>query len=202
MPRFPNEHLLIIKKRLNRAYNMLISLKGTILYHGLGFVIVENVGIGYKVILPEDRAHGLSGEVFLYTHEVVRDDGHELFGFFSIGALELFWKLINVSGVGPKSAQKIVFSSEVEKVKERIMASDVTFLTNVPGIGKKTAQKIILELKGVLTQEPIVRAADQDALEALVSLGYPRKHAEQALEGIEAEDTESKIRAALKSLSR
>lgn len=181
---------------------MIVSLKGQITHHGLGFVIVERDGIGYKVILPEDRAHGLSGEVFLYTHEVVRDDERELFGFLSVQALELFWKLRTVSGVGPKSAQKIVFADDVERVKERIMAGDLGFLTNVPGIGKKTAQKIILELKGVLAQEPQASSVDQDALEALVALGYARKQAEGALESIDESTTEAKIRAALKQLGR
>lgn len=181
---------------------MIVSLKGIITYHGLGFVIVENTGVGYKVLLPEDRAHGLSGEVLLYTHEVVRESERELFGFDSVGALELFWKLINVSGVGPKSAQKVVFAGEVERVKERIMAADLSFLTSVPGIGKKTAQKIILELKGVLAQEPEGADVDEDALEALVSLGYARRHAEQALTGLREDTTEGKIKAALKILGR
>lgn len=181
---------------------MIVSLKGTITYHGLGFVVVENAGVGYKVLLPEDRAHELSGEVFLYTHEVVRESERELFGFLSVGALELFWKLVTVSGVGPKSAQKIVFSNEVERVKERIMAADVSFLTTVPGIGKKTAQKIILELKGVLAQEPEGAQVDEDALEALVSLGYSSKSAQNALSGLKQETTEEKIRAALKFLAK
>lgn len=181
---------------------MIASLRGTVTYHGLGFVIVENGGIGYKVILPEDRAHGLQGDVFLYTHEVIREDERELFGFLSASALELFWKLRSVSGVGPKSAQKIVFAADVEKVKERIMASDIAFLTSVPGIGKKTAQKIILELKGVLAQEPDIAAQDEDALEALIALGYSRKQAEQAIQGLEEETTEGRIRAALKLLGR
>lgn len=181
---------------------MIASLRGKVIYHGLGFVIVENNGVGYRIILPEDRAHGLQGDVFLYTHEVIREDEHELFGFLSVLALELFWKLRSVSGVGPKSAQKIVFASDVEKVKERIMAGDIAFLTSVPGIGKKTAQKIILELKGVLAQEPEISVADQDALEALIALGYARKEAQQALEGLEDQTTGEKIRAALKFLGR
>ncbi len=82
------------------------------------------------------------------------------------------------------------------------MAGDLGFLTNVPGIGKKTAQKIILELKGVLAQEPQASSVDQDALEALVALGYARKQAEGALESIDESTTEAKIRAALKQLGR
>ena len=181
---------------------MIVSIEGNITYHGLGFVIVETGGIGYKIVLPEDVAHSQQGQVRFYTHEIIREPDHELFGFASIEALELFWKLIGVSGVGSRTAQKIVFADTVEKTKERIMAGDLLFLTNVPGIGKKTAQKIILELKGALAQEPEFSIFDSDAVEALISLGYSRKDAENILSGISGETTEERIRAALKTLGR
>lgn len=182
---------------------MITTLCGQIKYHGVGFIIIEVGGIGYKVNLPEDRAHELSGEILLYTHEVQREDQHELFGFLSMEALELFWKLISVSGVGPKVGQKIVFAGSVEKVKEKIMKGDLAFLIDIPGVGKKTAQKIILELKGALVEEvdrPV--GFDPDAVEGLVGLGYPRRQAEDVVAGLEAETTEERIRAALKILSR
>ncbi len=181
---------------------MITTLHGTVIQHGVGFLIFEVQGIGYKVILPEDRAHELTGEMRLYTHEVIRESERELFGFLSLEALELFWKLINVSGVGPRSAQKIVFSGVVDEVKGNIMKGNLTFLTDIPGIGTKTAQKIILELKGALIDEPFAAARDVDAMEALVGLGYARRQAEEALSGIEAATTEDRIRAALKFLSR
>ena len=182
---------------------MITTLRGKIEHHGVAFVIVEVSGVGYKVNLPEDRAHELTGEVLIYIHEVQREDQHELFGFLSIEALELFWKLISVSGVGPKVGQKIVFSNSVDKVKEKIMKGDLTFLTDIPGIGKKTAQKIILELKGVLVEDtgrPF--GFDDDAVEGLVGLGYSRRQAEDVVAGLDGETTEDRIRAALKILSR
>lgn len=182
---------------------MITTLHGKIEYHGIGFVVVEVGGVGYKVNLPEDRVHELTGEVLVYIHEVQREDQHELFGFLSMEALHLFWKLTNVSGVGPKVGQKIVFASSVEKVKEKIMKGDIAFLTDIHGVGKKTAQKIILELKGVLVEDigrPV--GFDNDAVEGLVGLGYPRRQAEDVLAGLEGETTEDRIRAALKILSR
>lgn len=182
---------------------MITSLRGRIEYHGLGFVVVEVGGIGYKTNLPEDRAHELSGEVLIYIHEVQREDQHELFGFLSMEALELFWKLISVSGVGPKVGQKIVFANSVEKVKEKIMKGDIFFLTDIPGVGKKTAQKIILELKGVLVEDTVRPVGfDNDAVEGLVGLGYSRRQAEDVVAGLEGETTEDRLRAALKILSR
>jgi len=181
---------------------MIVKLTGHLSHHGVGFVICERDGIGYKVNIPEDAAHGLRGELTLFTHEVIREDARELFGFLSMDALELFWKLVSISGVGPKSAQKIVFSSDVANVKGRVMAGDIEFLTNVPGIGKKTAQKIILEMKGVLVEDALSSSLDGDAVEALTSIGYPRKQAEEALAQIEGETTEARVRAALKMMGR
>lgn len=181
---------------------MMAYLQGKVLYHGVGYVIVENGGIGFKITVPESIAHEIQETAQLYLHEALRDDGRELFGFLLMSQLELFWKLLAVSGVGPKSGQKIVFSDTVEKVKMKIMAGDLAALTDVPGIGKKTAQKIILELKGVLVEEPGMGALDGDATEALIGLGYSRRDAEAALSGIVEGDTESRIRLALKRLSR
>jgi Holliday junction DNA helicase RuvA len=182
---------------------MITTLHGKIEYHGIGFVIIEVNGVGYKVNLPEDRAHELTGEVTIFIHEVSREDQHELYGFLSMEALQLFWKLTSVSGVGSKVGQKIVFAGPVEKAREKIMKGELGFLTDIPGIGKKTAQKIILELKGALVEDtgrPF--GLDDDAVEGLVGLGYSRKQAEDVLSGVEAETTEERIRKALKILSR
>lgn len=181
---------------------MIAMVSGRVMYRGAGFVLVERDGIGYKVNLPES-ALDVSGDVTLYTHEVIRDDQHELFGFRSLEALELFWKLGGVSGVGPKSAQKIVFAGSVQEVVKKIAAADVTFLSSVQGIGKKTAQKIVLELSGVIAEEPgaSVPKEAEEAVDALMGLGYGRKQAMDALDGVEG-GTEEKIRQALKRLSR
>lgn len=181
---------------------MMSFIRGSVLFHGVGYLLVECHDVGYKIMMPESVAHEFQGEVTLYLHEVTRDDGKELFGFRSVLELEFFWKLISVSGVGSKSAQKIVFSDAVDRVKAKIMAGDLAALTDVPGIGKKTAQKIILELKGVLVEEPGVAVIDADAIEALIGLGYIRRDAEAALNGLEQVTTDDRIRAALKRLSR
>lgn len=180
---------------------MMAYIQGSVLSHGVGYILVENNGIGYKITIPESIAHEVQGIATLYLHEAQREDGRELFGFLSLAQLELFWRLISISGVGPKSGQKIVFSDVVERVKTKIMNGDLAALTDVPGVGKKTAQKIILELKGVLVEEPGIMGFDGDAIEALVGLGYSRRDAEAALSGIEGEDTEARIRIALKRLS-
>ncbi|NQV88758.1 MAG: Holliday junction branch migration protein RuvA [Parcubacteria group bacterium] len=180
---------------------MMSYLQGTVLHQGKGYVIVENAGVGYKISTPESMARDFHGEVTLFLHEVIRDSERELFGFSSIQQLELFWKLISISGVGPRGAQKIVFADRIDQVKAKIMAGDLTALTSVPGVGKKTAQKIILELKGVFADDTDVSALNGEAIDALVGLGYAKRDAEAALSGLELDDTEACIRAALKRLS-
>lgn len=180
---------------------MIARIEGTVEAHGTNFVIVSCQGLGYKIQLPDVAAQGLTGSVILFTHEVQRDDGRELFGFTSLPQMELFWQLIGVSGIGPKGAQKIVFTASVDRVRERIMAGDVAFLSAVPGIGKKTAQKIILELKGIIAEEPTGAALDADAVQALVGLGYQRRRVEEVLAGVEGKTTEARVRGALRLLS-
>ncbi len=180
---------------------MMSYLRGTVLYHGKGYVILENSGVGYKVEIPEPAGSALKETTELYLHEVIRDSERELFGFTAIAQLELFWKLITISGVGPRMAQKIVFSDQVDQVRSKIMVGDLTALTTISGVGKKTAQKIILELKGALALEPDEALVNTEALDALVGLGYLRRDAQAALDGLDISDTEGCIRAALKRLA-
>jgi len=181
---------------------MIAFLQGTVYDRGEGFIILFCHGVGYKVSLSGVLAQELRGEVSLYIHEVIREDSHELFGFSSMEALQFFWKLITVSGVGPKGAMKIVSAGSVPEVKGRIMAGDLDFLSHIPGIGKKTAQKIILELKGALAEEGTGVSVDADAVEALLGLGYSRRQAEEAIAGVKGETTEARIRGALQLLGK
>lgn len=182
---------------------MISILKGTVAHHGIGSIILMVHDIGYRVTLPESVAHGLSGEIMLFTHHVTRDDGPELFGFTTMAGLDLCAKLCEVNGVGPKIAQKIVYGGDsIEQVMEKVTFGDIDFLSHVPGVGKKTAQKIILELQGKLVEAP-GSMVDEEALTALMGLGYTKLRAEEALSGFEkGMSSEEKIRAALKSLGR
>lgn len=180
---------------------MMAFIQGSVIHQAMGYLLIVSGGIGYKVTLPETLSYSVDQHVTFFLHEVLRDNERELFGFVSIEQLELFWKLISVSGVGPRSGQKIVFSDQTDHIKAKIMAGDVVSLTHVSGIGKKTAQKIILELKGALAEEPIASSGDLDAVEALIGLGYSRRDAQAALLELDDLDTESRIRAALKRLS-
>jgi Holliday junction DNA helicase RuvA len=182
---------------------MLVKMHGKISHRGNGYVILDQGGCGYKILVPDPLMFP-DAETTVYLHEVVREDERVLFGFSTLEALELFWKLTTVSGVGPKTAQKIIFADDVDAIRSHIMTGNLAFLTGIGGIGKKIAQKIILELKGALVEAPSVDTKDEEALQALVSLGYPRQDAQEAIKAVAdaSSDTEMCLRNALKMLSR
>ncbi len=181
---------------------MIALLAGSVVHRGDGYVLLRCGDVGYRILLPEAVAASVPDTTTLYIHEVVREDGRELFGFQHVEQLELFWRVMGVSGVGPKSAQKIVHAGPFARVKASLAAGDLAFLTAVPGVGKKTAQKIILELKGVLAEEAPKPVVDEEAVDALLGLGYARKQAEEALARTEGVSTEARVRGALNWLSR
>lgn len=184
---------------------MIMRLQGTVLDHALDWILLDVQGVGYMVSVPLSLvAQSPIGEtVTVWTHEVVRDDSRQLFGFESRDGLELFWKLIGVNGVGPKVAQKILGTSTPEEVKRNVSQGSIDFLTRVPGVGKKTAQKIVLELQGTLVLDDAEGTAatsdDQELLDALTSLGYPLAEARKMADGLPVELTsiEEKIKAVL-----
>lgn len=180
---------------------MIGYLEGEVVVRRADWLILKVNSVGYKVFSVGFDAQ-IGQKLVVYTFDLVREDRRELYGFASLEALELFETMIEVNGVGPKLAAKILSNAGHDSVIERILAGDVDFLTGIPGVGKKTAQKIILELKGVLVTDCEDSVTDEEAIDALVGLGYARRDVTDVLREIEAESTEDRIRAALKCLSR
>lgn len=180
-----------------------MRLHGTVLDNGLDWMLLDVGGVGYRIgaALSLSAKYRLGDVATIWTHEVVRDDTRQLFGFESKDGLELFWKLIAVNGVGPKVAQKILGASSPTEVRKNVMDGSVEFLTRVPGVGKKTAQKIVLELKGSLVMDEDVpgNGGDQELIDALTSLGYATNEARKMADGLPEELTsiEDKIKAVL-----
>ncbi|NOQ97485.1 MAG: Holliday junction branch migration protein RuvA, partial [Calditrichae bacterium] len=137
-----------------------------------------------------------SEEIELLTHLHVREDGLQLYGFAVEEERDLFRKLINISGIGPRLAMTMLSGLPVEEFKRALASEDVDLLTKVPGVGKKTAQRVILELKEkidlsgevVLTELPALTATErekiEEALRALVTLGYKQYQAKASLEKV------------------
>lgn len=187
---------------------MISFLEGAVVFKGEKFAVVAVAGIGYRVFAGADTLQKVppkGGNVKLWTHDHVREDARELYGFLHYAELELFEMLIAISGIGPKGALGILGVAPVDTLKKAIAAGDTSYLTRVSGIGKKIAEKVVLELKdkmagrGIAVEAPELKT-EADALDALVALGYSPREARDALAGVPADITsvERRVQEALR----
>ena len=188
---------------------MIAHIYGKIAEKFAGSVIVDVAGVGYEVIVPAgefDRAV-LGEEIKFYTYHHIREQSQELFGFSSLAAKKLFELLITVQGVGPKAGIAIMSLGESEEVRNAIACEDSKFIQKAAGVGKKSAERVVLDLKdkvGLATKfsqtSQVSVSSTDEALEALIALGYNLADASQMLEGISPElSTEERITQALRS---
>ncbi|MBP1925022.1 Holliday junction DNA helicase RuvA [Sedimentibacter acidaminivorans] len=183
---------------------MISFIKGEIVKKGLDYLIVENNGIGYFINTSFSTLNMVKeGEkLLIYTYMHVREDILSLFGFLKQEEIDMFKKLISVSGVGPKAGLSILSTYDTNTIKAIILKDDSTKMSKVPGIGKKTASKIILELKDkvgtiesldkddyLLDEYVSTTSSDKesssDVINALVALGFTQFEAKKALENID-----------------
>lgn len=198
---------------------MIASLQGTIAYRGIDHVIVDVGGVGYRLLIPLSTFYALPeagpSRFQVYTH--VRDDAILLFGFLSSEEKDLFVLLISVSGVGPKLALNILSHIPAPALLAALADGDIKRLSSLPGIGKKTAERLVLELRekvhklGVRPTNstplpaPATATSLEDALSALVNLGYKEAQARKTLETMEITPdagVEEVLKGALKILVR
>lgn len=184
-------------------------LSGKIVFCGERYVVLDVSGVGYKVYLSADglRRAAAGAEATFWIHMHVREDALDLYGFFARAEVEFFEMLIEISGVGPKSALSIMSVAPLDALKRAIAQGDLPYLTKVSGIGKKTAEKIMLELRdklGGLESGGVAGSNDGDALEALEALGYSLREAREALSSVPQAvfGTEARLKAALKLLGK
>ena len=145
---------------------------------------VEVHGLGFKIAIPKidyDLLPPTGQKVFLYTILFLKETLFELYGFLQSAKRDLFFQLIQISGIGPKTAFHILSSLSLEKFIQTVGAKDAAALARIPGIGKKTAERVILEMKDYAPAS-VFPSQVQDALSALMRLGYSKNKAEQALE--------------------
>lgn len=176
------------------------------------YVVIQNNGIGYKVFTTMNTIFDLEmgkKDQLLYTHLNVREDGLFLYGFSTEEELDMFKMLLTVSKIGPKIASGILSGLSPKKLKMAIYSNDLTQLCKAPGIGKKTAERMVLELKDKIDVssiddvEEIVEPVDDEAVQALVSLGYTRFEVNRALKGLDSKlSIEDIIKEGLKRLSK
>ena len=187
-------------------------------------VVVENNGIGFNIktsAMTIDSLPPVGDMVRIYTYLHVREDAMQIFGFLSKDELEVFKLLLNVNGIGPKGALGILSAISTDDLRFAVLSDDVNLIKSCPGVGAKTAQKLILELKDKLRLEDAFEMAVNnnnkkntvqdntvivmnEAVEALVSLGYSSKDAIAAVkkvENIQNKNSEQILKEALKGLA-
>lgn len=204
---------------------MIGKLSGILLEKQPPEVLIDVNGVGYEVSLPMTCFYELPkvGEpVALYTHFVVREDAHLLFGFVTKERRSLFRELIKANGVGPKLALAILSSMSAKQFVQCVHNEDASTLVKIPGVGKKTAERLVLEMKDKLKDwgndlltpfsddavlEPIedptvANLPEDDAVAALVALGYKLSQAQSAVKKFAGKglSTEALIKDALKSM--
>ncbi|MDO4684418.1 MAG: Holliday junction branch migration protein RuvA [Candidatus Saccharibacteria bacterium] len=190
---------------------MIAHVRGVVAEKFNTAVIIDVQGIGYEVAVPagDFESITLEQEVKLYTYHHVREQAEELFGFSSLAAKKLFELLIGVQGVGPKAALAILGLGDAETVRNAIANDDAAFIQKAAGVGKKTAERVVVDLRdkvGVPTRygRPAESAAEMpvaadEALEALMALGYTLADATKALEGVDPTlPTAARVTQALK----
>lgn len=188
---------------------MIAHVSGTIAEKFAGSVIVDVSGVGYEVqvALGDFEAMRLDEIVKLYTYHHVSENAENLYGFSSLAAKKLFELLITVQGVGPKAALSILGLGMAEQVRNAIANGDAAYITGASGVGKKSAERVIVDLKdkvGLPTKYDIPIQTElnvsDEALEALMALGYTLADATKALEGIDVSlPTAARVKAALQS---
>ncbi len=174
---------------------MIAHLRGRILEKQPTRVVLDVGGVGYDVAVPLSTFYGLGepgSDIALRVHTHVREDALALYGFSTALELDLFNRLISISGIGPKLALAVLSGIEPPDLVGAIERGDLARLTAIPGVGKKTSERIVLELKDRLPRAQVVEAADgaavpatglrDDLLSALMNLGYHRPLAEKAVD--------------------
>ena len=190
---------------------MIAHIHGEVAEKFAGSVIVDVAGVGYelRVVGGDFESATLGDKVKFHTYHHVREQSQELFGFSSLAAKKLFELLITVQGVGPKAALAILSLGSAEQVRNAIANADTGFVVNAVGVGKKTAERVAVDLAdkvGLPThyqQSDFAQTAidtSDEALEALMALGYTLADASKALEGVDGSlSTAKRVTEALKA---
>lgn len=200
--------------------HMIAQLRGQLSNKHTDHIIIDVGGVGYHVLISLTTYDGLPEldatiKVFIHTH--VREDQITLFGFLTVEEKMIFQRLLTVSGVGPKLALTILSGMAPHDVIQAVTQEDLARLCALPGVGKKTAERILVDLRDKLIKEHGLLAPppaalkkrppsiSEDAISALINLGYSRQAAEQALSGIAIEESNSLqyiIKQALRDIGR
>lgn len=188
---------------------MIAHIIGTVVEKFGSSVIVDVNGVGYEITVPAPDFEDckLNEKRKLYTYHSVRENAEELYGFSSLVAKKVFELLISVQGIGPKAGISIMSLAEAEEVRNAIANADAAFISKAAGVGKKSAERVIVDLRDKVgipsrygaTEVKVTQNEPDEALDALIALGFPLKEATAALEKVDSNlPVEERIRLALK----
>jgi Holliday junction DNA helicase RuvA len=191
---------------------MIATLTGKVSEKIADIVVIDVGGVGYGVLVTgEDYGVLTTGNtVKVYVHEHIREQSHDLFGFVNLDTMQLFEQLLNVNGVGPKMALSILSIGSAGEVRRAIAGGDLKYIQHASGVGKRVAERVVVDLKdkvglagvdlastGMLQSDAYVQ--QDEAVEALVALGYAPQDAAQALAKVDTSlPTPERIKLALK----
>ncbi|MCK8815962.1 Holliday junction branch migration protein RuvA [Natroniella sulfidigena] len=191
---------------------MIAYLEGELIRTGIDYIIINVGGVGYKVYIPASLSHKLpevGNEVQVHTYNYVREDKISLYGFSSLEELETFEQLLSVSRIGPQVALNILATISSRDFKLAILNGEVATLKKVKGIGNKTAKRLILELQEKVELDNIEEDANfsqtevdtkaEDAIKALVSLGYQQGQARKVVLKVAQRDEELDVQGIIKT---
>jgi Holliday junction DNA helicase RuvA len=192
-------------------------LKGRLTKITAKYIVLEVAGIGYilHVANPYRYSESVNQDITIYTHQVIREDAHLLYGFETESEKDVFLRLISVSGIGPTTALAIIAVDDNEGLVRAIDQQNITYLTKFPKIGKKTAQQMVLDLAGKFVDvtveagntapsAPAGNLALDEAMEALLALGYKATEIKKIRAFFDGttETAENYIKSALKMLMK
>lgn len=206
-----------------KGVTMYSYIKGTLTELLEDAIVVENQGIGYRILVSGqvfDVLPSIGEEVKVYTYTYVREDQLALFGFLTRDDLSVFQLLIGISGIGPKGALAVLSAMSADDLRFAVLGDDAKAIERVPGIGKKTAQRLLIELKDKFSLEETFEHASQvteqnaettgkndlrsEAIMALTALGYGAQEATKAVRSVPQElqtDVETILKEALKQMA-
>lgn len=179
-------------------------IKGIIVGYDGNYIILDNNDIGYSIFVSNPYSFKLNEECKVYLYNHIKEDENSLYGFKSLEEKNLFLKLINVKGIGPKMAMPLFASGNIKGIYDAINSDNVTYLTRFPKIGDKVAKQIILDLKGKLTtQTDLFQYDSRELIEVLESLGYKSNDIKNIIDKVDNNlSLENQIKEALKLLGK
>ena len=174
-------------------------IKGTVKLLTSNQIVLDNNGIGYLVFVANPYSYELEKDYLVYVYNYIREDENSLYGFKTLEEKDLFLRLINVKGLGPKTAMPMFASGSVNGIIDAIERENILYLTKFPKVGEKLARQLILDLKGKLAASGAPTSSNEELIEVLMSLGYKQADIKKILPHIgEDLSIEEQVKEALK----